>query len=619
MTMDHHPIEDGKPLAGEELAANGRVALLILGAHRSGTSAITRVLSLLGCRLPNTLLESNGANPAGYWESDAICAFNGDLLEAAGSSWNDWQALNPGWAQSPIRADFMRRAAQVLRSEFEDGSLIVLKDPRICRFAPFWLDVLSQEGFDPRIVIPVRNPFEVASSLEHRDGIDPSLGQLIWLRHILDAERGTRGARRVFTTYNGLIEDWSSVTARVADGLGLSWPRYSVQVSDEIEAFLDRGLRHHQHVDPEALTGPRTPIWVRQAYEIFLRWAQTSESPGDFEVLAGIEQRLSEAGTVFGKPMVLLQSTHARLKTAQDELDRLPDMEARLRETQHHVEALSAELQAAHDKAAASEALRQERDAAVSRTAEIESALLQRREELRQVWADLEAERGRSGTLDATLSEQSAALDKAHGKLAAADAWVLGLTAERRQNELELARRQRLLEKAQERSKRLDFVERELTDMRRYLSTANKSLETLRKLQSESEEEASATKSQLELATSELEKVQKLAKTAVSQRSQTSHEIATVTQLLRESEEEAQRSAEDIQWSRKIYALLLKRPWWWSFLPRKMQLRKIRERVERKGLFDAEAYLARYPDVAASGTDPLRHYIMYGMGESRTR
>ncbi len=34
-------------------------------------------------------------------------------------------------------------------------------------------------------------------------------------------------------------------------------------------------------------------------------------------------------------------------------------------------------------------------------------------------------------------------------------------------------------------------------------------------------------------------------------------------------------------------------------------------------LFDAAFYLRKYPDVAAAGVDPLRHYLRYGAAEGR--
>lgn len=54
----------------------GANAILISGMHRSGTSALTRILNLLGTELGNDLLPPHADNPHGYWESGAAVALN---------------------------------------------------------------------------------------------------------------------------------------------------------------------------------------------------------------------------------------------------------------------------------------------------------------------------------------------------------------------------------------------------------------------------------------------------------------------------------------------------------------------------------------------------------------
>ena len=39
--------------------------------------------------------------------------------------------------------------------------------------------------------------------------------------------------------------------------------------------------------------------------------------------------------------------------------------------------------------------------------------------------------------------------------------------------------------------------------------------------------------------------------------------------------------------------------------------------IEKSGLFSADWYLARYPDVASAGIGPLLHFIRYGAAEGR--
>src|SRR5262245_11007788 len=193
-----------------------KTALVVAGMHRSGTSAITRVLSLLGCDLPKTLMGGAASNEAGHWESQTLADFNDALLESAGSSWHDWLLFNPGWYRSPKAEEFKERAGALLAQEFGASRLFVLKDPRICRILPFWLDVFDAAGVKPAIIMPMRNPLEVATSLERRDGFDPGLGHLLWLRHVLEAEAASRGTARFYCDYDALMTRWPLLLSRAS-------------------------------------------------------------------------------------------------------------------------------------------------------------------------------------------------------------------------------------------------------------------------------------------------------------------------------------------------------------------------------------------------------------------
>jgi hypothetical protein len=49
-------------------ALPGAQALLVFGMHRSGTSALTRVLNLRGAALSRQMVAPKSDNPRGYWE-----------------------------------------------------------------------------------------------------------------------------------------------------------------------------------------------------------------------------------------------------------------------------------------------------------------------------------------------------------------------------------------------------------------------------------------------------------------------------------------------------------------------------------------------------------------------
>ena len=56
-------------------------AIFVLGMHRSGTSAITRVINLMGIDLGKTLLSIPVDNPTGHWENKILLDRHEELLK----------------------------------------------------------------------------------------------------------------------------------------------------------------------------------------------------------------------------------------------------------------------------------------------------------------------------------------------------------------------------------------------------------------------------------------------------------------------------------------------------------------------------------------------------------
>jgi hypothetical protein len=280
-------------------------AVVIAGMHRSGTSVVARTLSLLGCSLPQTLIQPSRNNERGYWESRAVVNINDEILASAGSSWDDWEPVNGAWFRSPVAADFRSRAQDVLASEFGTSRLFVLKDPRISRLLPFWTEVLDGFGATPLIVCPLRNPLEVATSLEARNQLDPSIGHLLWLRHVLDAEVASRGLKRAYVRYDDLVECWQDVVDRLSDSLGVGWPRRSRTADQEIQQFLDQALRHHVRKDSSVLRNSSLSQWIRSSFEILDRWTKDDVRDTDRSELDRIKSDFDSAAIAFRHPVAV--------------------------------------------------------------------------------------------------------------------------------------------------------------------------------------------------------------------------------------------------------------------------------------------------------------------------
>lgn len=141
--------------------------VVVLGMHRSGTSAITRGLEVLGINLGDRLLPAESENnEKGFWEDIDITAFNVDLLAAMGHDWHTLAPIRPDEFHSEPIASLKLRAAQLLRNKLTETDWFGVKDPRMARLMPFWQTVFNHLQLNVSYVIACRNPMNVARSLE---------------------------------------------------------------------------------------------------------------------------------------------------------------------------------------------------------------------------------------------------------------------------------------------------------------------------------------------------------------------------------------------------------------------------------------------------------------------
>lgn len=294
-----------------------RQALLVLGMHRSGTSAVAGVMARLGAKNPRSLMAPAKDNPTGFSESIELQRFHDQILRSAGSRWSDWGPFNPDWSGSTVAEQFSDLLPQLIEDEFGDAPMLLIKDPRICRFLPFWLQVLERMRIEPLFVIPVRNPLEVAGSLEERNDFSPAHSMLIWLRHVLEAESETRRGTRSLIGYEQLLRDWRAQAKKIATDLSIRWPGWSSAVEVEIDDYLREELRHH--VVEEKAIGANREIrqWVGAAYAALGDLIAGQGAAGDAQrVLDEVKRDFDRAGAMFA---VVMRQQENKLDAARSE------------------------------------------------------------------------------------------------------------------------------------------------------------------------------------------------------------------------------------------------------------------------------------------------------------
>lgn len=229
------------------LMPQSRRAIIVLGAHRSGTSVLARITNLLGATGAKRLMPPQPDNPRGFWEPLAVARFN-EALVGNGYSWDNPEPIPETWFNPVLRENDIAEAADLLKTEFAPADLIVLKDPRISRLLPIWLPAFKRAGILPLFLIACRNPIEVAASLFARNGIAADQAQRIWLAYTLGAIRGTRTYPRAVVHYDQLLADWRTTLSLAFDQLGLPMDDLFGQerhADTEIASYLCVTERHH--------------------------------------------------------------------------------------------------------------------------------------------------------------------------------------------------------------------------------------------------------------------------------------------------------------------------------------------------------------------------------------
>ncbi|GJD62338.1 sulfotransferase family protein [Methylobacterium frigidaeris] len=281
------------------LPTSSRRAIVVVGMHRSGTSALSGALGIFGGCLPKSLPPPNESNKKGFFESTKILEFHHRLLHSVGTTWFDWSKIPTAWYETAECEQFRHELKDIIAAEFDSSGAMIIKDPRICRIVPFWASVLDDLCIQTDYILPFRNPIEVARSLRTRNRINMYQSYLLWLRHLLDAEYHTRGSRRLVVDYSDLVRDEREVLSRVLESLNCVLPRQSEAVFGELSTFIDPDLRS-SHCEKQYLS-QRTDLspWMIETYNCYRRLVEDPTDRAAMARLDSVRHAFEEACAVF--------------------------------------------------------------------------------------------------------------------------------------------------------------------------------------------------------------------------------------------------------------------------------------------------------------------------------
>jgi hypothetical protein len=210
---------------------------LILGIHRSGTSATAGVLHHLGVNMGDDLIGANISNMKGHFENASFVTLNDQILRLAGGEWD-----NPPDRDQILKTNHHLAAIK----EFMDGArkpVWGLKDPRFVITYEVWKPYLERENIT---YIFVHRPFQASvSSLVCRNGFREQQAVRIlntyWENlNYYRAELGQGNEDIIDVNYEELVREPSFFVYEINRRLEIS----DEHNLDLVSTFLDEKLRH---------------------------------------------------------------------------------------------------------------------------------------------------------------------------------------------------------------------------------------------------------------------------------------------------------------------------------------------------------------------------------------
>ncbi len=341
--------------------------IFVLGAHRSGTSLITRAIQVLGADLGNNLMAAAPDNPTGFWEDMDAFKLNERILDSFDLTWDTPTALPlPTFDTRELRP-FRGQAIELLARKTADTTTFALKDPRLCLLLPIWLEAAEKLRIQAQFLIVVRNPLDVAASLRRRDKFDLARGLVLWRNHNLLVLRTLldRTEQPLIIDYTEFLAEPQGWMNRLGDFINGNKPigELQIAITQFIEEFIDPALQHsastHDELEQAAADKPE----VVELYDRLRDFSASGWSrPKAKELIDGLDMVTIEADN-YRRQRRYARETHQRAMEHHARILQQESQTVREHSLKELAETMSREMrQLAEQKDVQLEALRKHKD-----------------------------------------------------------------------------------------------------------------------------------------------------------------------------------------------------------------------------------------------------------------
>ncbi len=260
--------------------------IVILGHHRSGSSALAGLVRLMGAWLgrDEELAPPHINNPKGFMERNDVIDVNTELLHAAGMDIITHSGLNVEWVDEDRLAACREKAASILTELERHGPVWATKDPRLCITLPFWLPLLS----NAHVLVPVRHPMDIASSMQRRGDCSIHTALAFWEVQTVCIIRSSQDLPVLLIDHRELMRSPATAARRIADAWGNS---LSIPDEEKLASWIDPTLAHSE-ADEETWQQAST-TYQQELYRAFST-GEAWGSPGQWTIQESSARAISE-------------------------------------------------------------------------------------------------------------------------------------------------------------------------------------------------------------------------------------------------------------------------------------------------------------------------------------
>jgi hypothetical protein len=276
---------------------------VVIGAGRSGTSAITRALGALGYDLGNQLKPGGvRKNPKGFFEDEILLEITQTVHRLVGlhpTGRNVHLIPEAAWS-NPALEPLQHRALQQLQGHLDRAGCFAFKAGGLLRVLPFWEQVLANLNIEVGFVMALRNPLNVAQSRARLDTLrgQQTKSDLEWLTGNLSYLPRLKERLLVAVDYDLMMSAPEGQCLRLAEALGHGAPDQAA-IADYAGSFLTKDLYHHRaDMDHLAQHAQVLPL-ARDTFLLLHQLAEDAKSGQDsgfWEALVPLHRELMRLG-----------------------------------------------------------------------------------------------------------------------------------------------------------------------------------------------------------------------------------------------------------------------------------------------------------------------------------